>query len=232
MSKFCQNCGKEMNDADLVCSACGTADAASATPASNPVAGAVNKVNDYVSKAKANPRLLAIIGGGVVLLLIVGILLSTLLGGSPRMAVIDRMIDVQFNGKLEAIKDMAPKAYWDWYEDENDMSIDEYIDEMEENEYVDQMKEAMEEMYGDNLRISAKLLEEKQLSEKKLNAIRDGLKDNYDIAKKSVTEAWEIEVEMSIRGSEDEETDEVEYIVAKIDGGWYRVSESGYISLM
>ena len=232
MSKFCQNCGKEMNDADLVCSACGTADAAPAASANNPVAGAVGKVNDYVSKAKANPRLLAIIGGGVVLLLIVGILLSVLLGGSPRMSVINRMIDVQFNGKLEQIKDMAPKAYWDWYEDENDMSIDEYIEELEDNEYLDQVKESLEDMYGDNIRISAKLVKEKQLSEKKLNDIRDGLKDNYDIAKKSVTEAWEIEVEMSIRGSEDEETDEVEYIVAKIDGGWYQVTESGRISLM
>ena len=60
-----------------------------------------------------------------------------------------------------------------------------------------------------------------------IDVIKEGLKENYDIAKKSVKKAMELEVELTIKGSDDEEDTEMDITVAQIGSKWYMVTSVG-----
>ena len=253
MSKFCKHCGSELNDNDIFCANCGgkneveevvnaevaqdneveapAEEAPVAEEATNPVQKIADKVmgftGTYVEKAKKDPKI-AIIGiGAVVAVLVLAIVLSVVFSGPAYKGAIDNYFAVISKGEFNRIEKMAPKEYWDYMEEEMDMDIDDYLDQIEDNELYDTMMEFLELQYGDNIQISYKILEADELSKKKLDTVRDGLKENYDIAKKSVTEGYKVEVEATIKGDDDEESEEQDMIVVKISGNWYVVSEEG-----
>ncbi len=186
----------------------------------------VDLFNKVVDWAKKNVIMAAGIGGGALLVLILIIVLVCSSGGYTKP--LDNYVDLM-EGDISVIADMAPEAYWEYYEDELDMDIDDALDNYEDL-YEDSILESMEEEYGEGISISYDVLEKKELKESKLDDIRDGLKSNYDIPKKSVTDGMKLEVELTIEGDEDEDSDEMTVYVAKIDGDWYMVSEYGSIS--
>ncbi|MBQ5810066.1 MAG: zinc ribbon domain-containing protein [Clostridia bacterium] len=247
MDKFCANCGNKLAAEETFCGQCGAkveapvaeaapvvevaGDAAVAKKASFDINAIIDKamafVGDFIEKAKAKPVLFAIPAGIVVGIIVLIILMSALFGGGAEEKAIKNLLDVQYKGKTNKIESLAPKAYWDWLEDEQDMTVEDIIEEYEDNDTYEEMMEYLEEEYGDNVKISYKITEKEKLSKKKLEKIADGLKENYDIAKKSVKAAYEIEVEMTVKGSEDKDDDDAKFYVAKIDGKWYPVTANG-----
>jgi len=160
------------------------------------------------------------IAAAAVVVLIV--LLALVFGGGGMTKPIDTMIDVSFKGKVEKIKDMAPAEYWEYMEDEYDMDIDDVIDEAEEE--FDDMIDSLEDEYGDNIRVSYKVEKKKKLSDKKLEGIAEALADAYDLDEGDFTEAYELDLEMTIKGSEDDDSDDNEMTVIKYKGKWYAIS--------
>ncbi len=247
MDKFCANCGNKLAAEETFCGQCGAkveapvaeaapvvevaGDAAVAKKASFDVNAIIDKamafVGDFIEKAKAKPVLFAIPAGIAVGIIALIILMSALFGGGAEEKAVKNYLDIQYKGKINKIESLAPKAYWEWLEDEQDVTVEDIIDEYEEEESYEMMMEFLEEEYGDNVKISYKITGKEKLSKKKLEKIADGIKDNYDIPSKKVTAAYEIEVEMKVKGSEDEDEDENEIIVAKVDGKWYPVSANG-----
>ena len=63
--------------------------------------------------------------------------------------------------------------------------------------------------------------EKEKMDEDDLDDLKDMLKENYGIAKKSVKKALEVEVEATIKGKDDEDTQEQDMIIVKIDNKWY-----------
>ncbi len=228
MSKFCPKCGTQMNDNEVFCQKCG----AKYEQANAPVANAPkqnNVVNDMIAKAKGSNKNLLV---GVVAVAVVVIALIVLISSiftSSYKDPIDNMIDVMFEGKVKKIEKLAPKEYWKYMEEEFDTELDEIIEQAEES--IEYMMEMYEEEYGKNIKVKYKITDKDTLSDKKLDDIKEGLKDNYDIAKKSVKKAYKLEVEMTIKGKDDEDTDESDMIVAQIGNGWYIVSESGELQV-
>lgn len=259
MSKFCQNCGKALGDADRFCDGCGASQ--EVTPVSQPapqpvqaeapqpvqqapVATApetpkapkvnidVNKIidqvktfaNGVVERCKADKKYLytcAGIAGGAVLVLV--LLLALVFGGNGGMTKpIDTLIDVAFKGKIEKITDLAPEEYWDYLEEEYDVDIDDILDEAEDS--FDDMMDTYEDEYGDNIRVSYKVEDKKKLSDKKLEGIAEALADEYDLDEDDFTEAYELDVEMTIKGSEDDDDQNAEITVIKYKGKWYAIS--------
>ena len=144
-------------------------------------------------------------------------------GGNGGMTKpIDNLIAITFKGKFEKIKDMAPAEYWEYMEDEYDLDIDEMIEEAEEN--ADDMMDFYEEEYGDNIRVSYKITKKKELSDKKLEGIAEALADAYDLDEDKFTSAYELDVEMTIKGSEDDDEEENEMTVIKYAGKWYAIT--------
>ncbi len=171
-----------------------------------------------IPKKKNNlPLILGIAGGGVALVVVIIILVLSLGGGYKK--AIDNYFDVFFKGNANKIKKMAPEEYWEYYEDRYDMDMedikDEYEDEFEERE------ENFEDRYGKNWKVSYKIEDKKELSDKKLKKIADAIEDKYDIDADSVKKAYEVEIKATIKGSEDQDKDSIDMTVVKIDNSWY-----------
>ena len=146
-------------------------------------------------------------------------------GGKPYEKAIDNYFDVFFSGELEKIKSLAPEAYWEYMEDEYDLDIDDYIEDMEDE--MEEFLEEMEDEFGKKAKVTYKITDADRLDEDDLKDLKKTMKDDYDISKKSVTDAYEIELEVTIKGEDDEDDTEMEVIVVKIDGKWYMTDEHG-----
>ena len=217
MAKFCGNCGAAMADDAAVCGNCGTAFVEEAAPA------AKVKVGNFSLDKKFLP---AIGAAAVALILVIVLLISLIFGGGYKKAI-DNYLAVNFDGKVSKIDDLAPKAYWEWYEDENDESIKDIKEEFEDE--WDDRKDNLEDEYGKRVRVSYKIKDKDKLSKKKLDKIAEALNDQYDIRENSVKKAYKLELELKIKGSEDDDEDDVELTAVKIGAKWYLIGyyESG-----
>lgn len=217
MSKFCSNCGFEVADDANNCSNCGNP-FAEVTPAPQaPETSLSFDIKKYIP-----------IGVAAVAVVLVIVILASVFGGAYKKPL--KYMEQTANGKFKNVEKLAPKAYWEYYEEEYDEDVKDTIEELEEN-YEDYTLDYLEEEYGENVKISIKNIKKKKtLSERKLDDLRENLKDNYDIPKKSVTKAFVLEYDIVVKGDDDDDEDESETIVAKIDGKWYAVSEDGYFS--
>ena len=257
MSKFCSSCGQSLEESAAFCPACGKPVAAEApvepaapveaeapvqaeAPAAkeNPVNKIFEKVQefaqkatvfskDYIAKAKTNPKMWIAPGAiavGIIALLVVVIIL---LSGSKYTSALDNYFDVNCYGKADKIEFLAPKEYWDYYEEKNDMSLEDLKEQFEEN--WDDIQDAMEDEFGKNIKVTYKVVDEDKLSNRKMEKIAEALEDTYDIDADSVKEGYKIDVEMTIKGSEDDDEEETTFNVIKIGNRWYLISyyESG-----
>ena len=239
---FCKNCGTENLDTAKFCVGCGNdLTAAPAEPvyeapvyeapvyeapveapvveeaAPNAFNQAIDFGKNYMEEAKKDKKKLLplIIAGAGVLTLILILLLTA----KPYKSALNRELKY-YNGKAteRTIQKSYPKDYWEYMEDEYDMTAEDRFESYED--YVDDMIEELEEEYGRNVRISYKVKNKDKLSDKKLNNLKDYYK-GYDMAKKKLTKAYELELEITIKGSDDKEVLDAEAIVYKYAGKWY-----------
>lgn len=180
--------------------------------------------NGVVNRCKTDKKFMGICIGIAAGFLAVVVLLCVLLFSGGYTKPIDLYIDMTFEGKSSAIKKMAPADYWEWYEDEYDEDVNDIIEEYEED--VEDMLEYLEDEYGKNFRVTYKVTKKKALSDKKLEGIAEALADKYDLDEKKFTAGYDLELEVSIKGSEDDEEDEVDMSVIKYKGNWYLISWS------
>lgn len=225
MSKFCFNCGNQLGENDQFCQKCGAKQntAPNAAPAATPAAPA--------KKLPFNLTKNSLIGiGAVVALLVVVIIIISSLTASSYKDAIDLMVDVSLNGKIEKLEKLAPKEFWEYYEEESDITVKEMIEEYKDENVYESMMEELEKDYGKNIKVSYKIKEKEKLEKDELDEIKDGLKENYGIAKKSVKTGYEVEVELTIKGKDDKDSQTNTINVVKIGKGWYIVSSSGSIN--
>ena len=208
--------------------------AAPAKPANKPnidVNQIIDKVktfaNGVVERCKTDKKFLITCCGIAGAVLLVIILAIVLLSGGGYKAPIDNYIAVCFKGNANKIKSLAPNAYWEWYEEEYDEDVNDLIDEFKDE--WDDMKDELEDEYGKNVRVTYKIEKTKDLSDKKVEKIAEALDEQYDIDEKSVKAAKELDVEMTIKGSEDDDDTDMEITVVKIGSKWYWINyyESG-----
>lgn len=256
MSKFCSSCGKPLEEDVAFCPSCGKPVAeAPVEPAApveaeapvqaeapavkeNPVDKAMDKVQgfaqkatvfskDYIAKAKTNPKMWIAPGAIAVGIIALIVVVIVLLAGGKYTTALDNYIAVNCYGKADKIEFLAPKEYWDYYEEQNDKSLADLKEQFEDN--WDDMQDMMEDEYGKNIKVSYKVVDEDKISDRKMKKIADALEDTYDIDANSVKEGYNIDVEMTIKGSEDDDETETTFNVIKIGGRWYLISyyESG-----
>ncbi len=255
MSKFCPNCGQVLEDSAVFCNSCGASVSAAtnAAPAyqqsqyqSAPVAAPaqpaadkkpsidVNKIVEqvktfcigFVNRCKADKPFLYKVAGIAAAAVLVLILLIVLLSAKPYQSAIANYLDVSLEGQVKKIEKLAPKAYWEYLEEEYEVDADDVADAYEEY-YEDDTLEMLEEEYGENIRISFKITDEDEMKEKKVKELADTLKEAYGISKKDVKAAYEVEIDYTIKGDDDEDEDDMELIVVKIGSKWYVTSALG-----
>lgn len=90
--------------------------------------------------------------------------------------------------------------------------------ERDAEDVVDTVIDLLEDEYGDNVRVSYKVTKEDKLTDSELNEIREGVNDRYELARKSVTEGYDIDADITVKGDDDEMTSETSAYIVKIDG--------------
>jgi len=188
------------------------------------VAGAKAKVagEKAIGRVKTDKKLQTTIIGavaGVVVLIIAIVLLVNLTGYKP---VMNTVIDVWGEGKVDKVEKLAPKEFWEYREDEYDSDVDDYIDDNEDS--IEELIEAMEDEYGDNFRITFKVEDEKKLKDKHVEGVGEALEDAYDLNEKKVTAVKEVEFEVSIKGSDDDDDFDLDMYFVKYNGKWYPIN--------
>lgn len=233
MAKFCANCGNQVMDNAVVCPHCNTRLAAPAPQAPQGATG----FDANTIKAKFNdltkgidPKIIKFGGIGIAAVVVLIIVISIIASSGGYKSAVENYVDFYLRCEYKNLEKLAPKDYWDYVEEEYDFNVkdkDEVADKYED--MFEERIEEIEDEFGSNYKIKYKILDDRKLSDKKLKAMKETLKDNYDIAKKDVTKAYKVELEVSIKGSEDEDEDEMDLWVVKIDGKWYPCSETGYL---
>lgn len=127
------------------------------------------------------------------------------------------------NGNAEMILKICPEEYWEeraaeWESDVQDL-IDEDIADLKED-YEDDL-ENFEEEYGNNINFSYKIIDEKEISDSKTENIAKVLNERYGIKENSVSKAYELKIQLTIKGDKSAESAETNIAVVEIDGSWY-----------
>ena len=136
-------------------------------------------------------------------------------------SAIDNFLDFSIKGDIEALEKLAPADFWQELEDEYDVKVNDIKDDLKN--MVKSQVEELEEDYGKNIRVYYDVIDEYEMDEYDLDDIKDTLKDNYGIASKSVNKGFEVEIEATIKGSEDEDTNEIDLTLVQIGGNWYYI---------
>ena len=234
---FCPNCGTQFENETATCPNCGTVASQPApevpvaeAPVAAPEAEVFAPAEEVAAPAKKlNNKTIGLIGIGAIVLIIVLVLSIALSGGGALERPMKLSKQIMLDGKVKKIEDFYPKAYWTYMEEEEDTKVSDALKEFEEefDEYFEPIDKALGKAYGDNYKVKYKITNKDKASSKALESIQDGLKDNYDIPKKNVKSAKELEIELTIKGKEDKDTEEIEVFAVKLNGDWYYVSESG-----
>ncbi len=231
MSKYCGNCGTELMDDAVVCTNCGMNVAPAnnvtesqknvdknLTPAEKIAAYTKEKSVWFIDKMKSDKKFFGIVAGvaaGVVVLIVALIFISNL-GGYNN--AIEKYVDATYFGDADAYIDSIPDEYLDSMLKLSGMSEKEFKENFE-NAYESVLK-TYKTKYGDDYSVDFEVVDEFKLEGDDYDELLDELK-LLGIVKKSVSEAYEIEVEFTIDGSERKETVDKDFIAVKIDGDWY-----------
>ena len=199
MSKFCMQCGKEIEDDANVCVYCGSAQ------------NTTGAAGDGVTKKKSFIPLIAAV---VVVLLVVIVIFNLLFSGGYKQPV-DNMIKAIETGKGKYLYKTMPDFLIEYrYDDEKKSEI---IDDLDDSlEYVVEM---LEDEYGDDIKVSYKIKDKEKIDKDDLEDLEDDIKDTYD-EKVKVSKGYELKIEMKIKGDDDKEKDTTKIKVYKIDGNW------------
>ncbi len=137
-------------------------------------------------------------------------------GGSGYKSLVGDYVEAMNDCDAEKMLDALPKEYIDYMEDQG-IDEDDLIDELEY--YLELMFEELEDEYGDDIKITYKITENKKMDKDDLEDLQDEYDEmDYDI---DIEEARELEVELTIKGDDDKDTDDLDLIIIKVDGEWY-----------
>lgn len=210
--KNCEICGAQIPDEVEICPACGNE--------LNDDTEVVIEDNKFFNLKKHYPLICA----AVAVVLVIVLIISLISNGGYKSAI-NNYIGL-FEGKSSKIEKIAPEEYWDYYEEQYDKSVKDIVKLYEDS--WESREEELEEEYGKHIKISYDITDKEELDKNDLRDLATKLKDKWGIKKKNIKEAYELEIELKIKGSEDEDIQDLSCIAVKINGSWYLCNNNGY----
>ena len=203
MSKFCENCGAEIDDNQVVCPNCGNG--AEEIKAEEVKTEATQTTTSTSSTAKSNNvKTYAIIGGiAAAVVVLIAIIISIVSGGWKKP------IDNYFKGMEKGNLKTYQKAFPDFYNDKVDLDDDD----------MDKMHDSLEDEYGEKIKITYKITKKENIKKDDLKKVEEYISKVYDEDVK-VSAGKEVKVKATIKGKDDEDTDTQKMYVYKINGKW------------
>lgn len=229
---ICKSCGKELNEIAMFCPDCGTAVAAEETPAPVPAMEEVPvpaaeeasvpvppQYSPYPMPApakKSNKKTLIFAIAALASLIVLGVLIVALVlgGGGSYEKVIDQYFEALQNNDGELMFSLFPDEYDVLWEDYTHLEL---IDDLEYE------MEWYTEDFGNFLSIQYEIVD--ATTEKDFDL------DELDMTELALMSGFKefayVEVYYVIKGSEDRDSDEMSFLLAKTSkGDWRMLSDS------
>lgn len=183
-----------------------------------------------LKKLLADPKKLLIPAIAVVAVIVALILVLSLGGekGNAYEGAIDTYFDFNLGKASKSeVKSLFPDAYWAYLEQTQNKTFDDYYATL--SEYMNAVSENLQNEYGSNIKVTYQIEKEWTVSERNQARIDAALVRQYGFEEGTVEDAYKLETEITIKGSQETETDGSTFYVVKIDGDWYlmRVSLDG-----
>ena len=202
MSKFCENCGAEMDDNQTVCPNCGNGAQQAQEPANE------STYSNTSTSNSGNIKNIAIIGGVIAAIVVVAAILINILGSGWK-----KPINNYFKGMQKANSKTYLSAYPDFYVDKYDLENTYDDDGMEE------MLDDLEDEYGEKIKITYKVKSKESIKKDDLKKVQEYIEKYYEEDVK-VSAGKKVKVKATIKGKDDSDTDTRTLYVYKIDGKW------------
>lgn len=214
MSKFCGNCGAELDDSAQVCGFCGVS--LNENFVKKIIPGIVNQANEEkVQKAKSLAKKFAPLAAVLVVVIIV---ISIIVNNTGYKGAVKKVMNAYQDCDAAALIEMRSGLYG---EDEED------ADELEEytQDALDDMMDDFEDEVGNDVKIKYEIDVVKDLNDKKLEKLNDALDDEKDIDVNEVSAAKKISFKITLKGDDKEKSkakygDYFDMYILKEDGEW------------
>ena len=181
-----------------------------------------NIVTDFVNKT--DKKILAISGAGILAFILVLTLLGTIFGNTYKTPI-KNLIDVSFYAKAGKLDNLAPKEYWEWYEDKYDKDLKDLKEDIKDN--AKDIKEELRDEYGWNYKVKYTIKDKEKLDKDDLEELAEKISDKYDIKERKIKKAYELEVEFTIKGNKEKNESKTTFYSVKIGSKWYLVKSNG-----
>lgn len=156
--------------------------------------------------------------GGVVVILVVAIVLLCIFGGKGYEEVVGKYIEYSFEGKTDQIFDLMPEEVVEAAAKEGGMTVSQmksYFKKMGESTMV-----SLNDAMGAGWTYSYEITGSEKITGNDLDEIKDEFKE-IDL---KVSKALEVEVEVTLSGSKQTQSEEMTVTVVKIGTEWYLAS--------
>lgn len=204
MAKFCGNCGAQMGDDDKVCGQCGT-----------PFAG--SSVADKSAAKEKNSNKIVKLIIGVIAAIVVAVIIANVAGNfTGYKATIKKMVKALQNDDMSTLESLASsvseETYGAWLGDD----VYDYYDDM-----ISDTLDKYEDSVGTIKKISYEITDETELSDRRMNELKDNLEDIYNMDTSVIKKVISVDIKITVKGTKKSSTYNVSSLyMIKENSGW------------
>ncbi len=218
MAKFCGSCGAQMDDNDKVCGNCGT-----------PVPGAA-KINvpskeEVASVAGSDKvkKILPVAIVAVVAVVVIIVAVKILSGITGYNGAVNKMAKALKDNDNEALYNLSScisdEINESWYGED---FYDQY------DRQISSVLDKYEDKVGNIKKISVKINDATEVSDRKFNSYREDLQNAYNMDTSAIKKMVKLDITITVKGSKKSAVYNVDNLVAvKESGGWKLLYNSG-----
>ncbi len=159
-------------------------------------------------------------GAAIIVTLVAGVLVY--FSGADTQRLVERSYQTVLEPEERTVREQAPKEFWDYLDKRYELNPADVV------MWYEEIGQTLEKDYGEDVRIHCDVLREREVSDRLLGEIRDSLKDRYGILKKDVDQVMRLAVDITVGGTDDEETEMMTLYAVSIRGVRYMIWENGY----
>ena len=207
MSKYCMQCGKEIENNDVHCPFCGASQESSLGV--SPVAPAPD-----AEPQKGSSFIVPVVAVIALILVVLIVFMNLTIFNNGFKAPIDNVVEALNSGDADYLEDALP-----------DFIVED--DRFDHDELESELKKLSE---LSDLEISYKVKEKEELSGGKLDRLEDSIKEEFDESV-DVENGYEIKIDLDIKVKDSSSKSEnVSLEVYEIDGDWCLISIDDFLS--
>ena len=208
MSKFCGNCGTQLDDSAKVCGNCGMPlECAQINNSSIPGIS----YEDPEKKAKTK-KLVKLVATLLVVVIVIIVALKILSGFIGYKGAVRKIMNAYEDYNINKIVSMASDLY---YTMENEDYVEEYFSEIIANDL-----DYFEDRVGHKYKLSYEITDSYKLSEHKFEDLLDTLSYYDDFDADIISKVMMVEIEVTAKEGRDSMTTDLRLTLTKEDGSW------------